>query len=195
MKRQPRKALPKAPPRSAKQLWNSWYESKAPMLQFCLKFCGLLLLFYALSFLPIYQRILHATLALNARVAGAVLAHLGENTSVTNSTIWSMKYAVTVEPACSAVEFLAFFCAMVIAFPSRISRKIPGILIGVLLLLALNQVRIASLYFVGAHFPKAFDTTHEDLWGVGLIVGEVALCMAWIGWARQNENPVPVDVA
>jgi exosortase H (IPTLxxWG-CTERM-specific) len=195
MKRQRRKVLPKAPPRSAKEIWRSWYQSKAPLVQFCLKFCGLLLVFYALSFLPIYQRILHATLALNARVAGALLAHLGENTNVTNSTIWSMKYAVTVEPACSAAEFLAFFCAMVIAFPSRISRKIPGILIGVLLLLALNQVRITSLYYVGAHFPKAFDTTHEHLWGVGLIVGEIALCMAWIGWARESENQDRGDVA
>jgi exosortase H (IPTLxxWG-CTERM-specific) len=196
MKRQRRKAPAKAAPRPAKEIWRAWYESKAPLVQFCLKFCGVLLLFYALSFLPVYQRVLEAILTLNARVAGAVLHGLGEQTSVTKATIWSMRYAVTVEPACSAVEFLAFFCAMVIAFPSRISRKIQGILVGVLLLLVLNQVRITSLYYVGAHFPKAFDTTHEDLWGVGLIVGELALCMAWIGWARKNENPAECgDVA
>ena len=149
MKRQRRKAPPKPPPPSANRparTWSSWYESKAPLVQFCLKFCGLLVFFYALSFLPIYQRILDAVLIVHARIASAVLDHLGENTHVTNSTIWSMKYAITVLPTCSAVEFLAFFCAMVIAFPSRISRKIFGILVGVVCLLALNQLRITSLY-------------------------------------------------
>ncbi|HEY3900142.1 MAG TPA: archaeosortase/exosortase family protein [Chthoniobacter sp.] len=195
MKRQRRKAPPKAPPRSAKQIWKSWYESKAPLVQFCLKFCGLLIFFYTLSFLPVYHRILDATLTINARLASALLDRLGENTQVTNATIWSMKYAITVLPACSAVEFLAFFCAMVIAFPSRISRKIPGILVGVVLLLALNQLRITSLYYIGAHFPKAFDTTHEDLWSVALIIGEIALCMAWIGWARESEKAQSDGVA
>jgi exosortase/archaeosortase family protein len=189
MKRQRQKAPAKPPPRSAKQIWQSWYESKAPVVQFCLKFCGLLVFFYALSFLPIYHRILDTILSANARIASAVLDRLGENTHVTNCTIWSVKYAITVLPACSAVEFLAFFFAMVIAFPSRISRKIPGILVGAVLLLALNQLRITSLYYVGAHYPQAFDTTHEDVWSMLLIIGELALCMAWIGWARENETP------
>jgi len=189
MKRQRRKTSVKPPRRSLKLLWHAWYEAKAPLFRFCVKFCALLIFFYGLSFLPICQRILAASLTENARVASAILNQFGENTKVTNSTIWSGKYAITVLPACSGVEFLVFFCAMVIAFPSRIRGKVFGIVVGVLLLLALNQIRITSLFYVGAHFPKAFDITHEDLWSMGLIVAEIILCVVWIAWARENDNP------
>ena len=188
MKRKRSQKAHPAPKRSVKDLWRSWYQSKAPLFQFCLKFCGLLALFYALSLLPICQRLLAASLTGHARLASAILDRLGENTRVTDATIWSGKYAITVLPTCSAIEFLMFFCAMVIAFPSRLPRKIYGIVIGVILLLALNQVRITSLYYVGVHFPKAFDMTHENLWSMALIMAEIALCAAWIGWAREKDE-------
>jgi exosortase/archaeosortase family protein len=188
MKRQRRKAARKASTGSPGFSWRLWYEGKLPLVRFCLKFLGLIVLLYLLALAPVSQRILAALLAGNAHLASASLNRLGEDTQVTNTTIWSAKYAITVLPACSALELWVFFCATVLAFPSRISRKISGILMGTALLLALNQLRLMSLYYVGAHFPRFFDATHEDVWGIGLVVAEIGLCAAWIAWARESDT-------
>jgi exosortase H (IPTLxxWG-CTERM-specific) len=189
MKRQRRKEVRKAPERPFKRRWQSWYEGKVPLVHFCLKFFGLLVLLYALSFTPVCRRALDALPAGNARLASVILNWLGEGTQAAGLTIFSAKYAIAVLPECSATEFLLFFCATVLAFPSRMGRKILGIFVGVAVLLFLNQLRIVSLYYVGAHFPKYFDTTHEELWGILLISAEIVLCAAWIGWARESEPP------
>src|SRR5579871_1343917 len=103
MKRKRSQKARPAPKPSARLRWQSWYQSKAPLFQFCLKFCGLLAVFYALAFLPVCQRVLSATLTEHARLASAILDRMGENTKVTDATIWSGKYAITVLPACSAI--------------------------------------------------------------------------------------------
>jgi exosortase/archaeosortase family protein len=188
MNRQRKKGRPKAPRRSWKLLWQSWSESKAPLFQFCWKFCVLIVLLYGLSLTPVGQRILAASAIGNVWLASAILDRLGENTRVTEATFQSAKYAITVLPTCSASEFLLFYCATVIAFPARVSRKVSGILIGIVALLALNQLRILSLYYVGSYFPRFFDTIHEDLWSMLLIIAVVVLCVTWIGWARENDR-------
>gem|GEM_PF-5404655 len=45
---------------------------------------------------------------------------------------------------------------MLLAFPAPLNRKIPGIILGIALLLSLNLLRITSLYLVGVHFPRFF---------------------------------------
>jgi len=190
MSRSRRKQTPRPPaPRSLKRIGQSWYESKAPLFQFCLKFCASLAVLYALTFTPACQRLVAISSLANARLASAILDRIGENTQVTGATIWSPRYAVTVLPACSAIEFLIFFGATIAAFPSRMARKIPGLLLGIPALLALNQVRILSLYYIGAHFPRSFDSVHENWWGILLIIAEVVLCMTWMEWAREKDQP------
>jgi exosortase/archaeosortase family protein len=146
---------------------------------------------YGLSLTSPCQRLLAASSIGNARLANAILDGIGENTRVSDATIWSPKYAVTVLPACSAIEFLLFFAATVLAFPARFSRKVMGLLVGVPALLALNQIRILSLYYIGAHYPRFFDAVHENGWGILLIVAEIGLCLTWMEWAREKERVEP----
>ena len=90
-----------------------------------------------------------------------LLNKMGEGTRVSGSAVWSTKYALSVIPGCSAFEYIWFFCAMLLAFPAPLNRKIPGIIVGIALLLSLNLLRITSLYLVGVHFPRFFETAHE----------------------------------
>lgn len=174
--------------------WRSWYLSKAPSLQFAMKFCSYVLLFSLLSFVPVYQRTVSASATEDARISSAILNRMGENTRVSDGTIWSPRSAITVIPACSAFEYLWFFCAAVFAFPASLVRKIAGMLVGVTLLLSLNLFRVVSLYYIRAHFPEHFDAVHEELWGIVLVLASICLCAAWIGWVRQADQIEP-DVA
>ena len=168
--------------------WRSWYEGKAPVLQFALKFCAFLLLFSLLSLVPIYQRTVSALVIEDAKLSSAILNRMGEGSHVSEGTISSAQFAITVLPMCSAVEYLWFFCSLILAFPARYNRKISGILIGVILLLSLNLFRILSLYYIRVHYARFFDTIHGDLWGIVLVLATVCLSAAWIGWAMQDDR-------
>jgi len=191
MSRRNKRELRKTAKRSLKTLGKLWIADKAPLFRFALKFCGVMVLFYLLSPVPLCHEILSASVSGTAQLSSAILNGIGESTHVTDGTIWSAKYAITVLPACTGIEFSMFFCAMVISFPSRLSRKIPGILVGVTLLLALNLFRIVSLYYIGVHFHRYFDTAHEELWGIPLIIASVFLLAVWIGWAQQDNHFEP----
>jgi len=189
MRRQRKKKQLRISKPSFKTACKSWYSGKAPMLLFCAKFGGLMVLFHALSFTSVFKRILDALVVANASFSSVILNFSGESSRVTGATLWSGKDAIiTVLPACTCIEFFLFFIAAVLAFPALIRRKIPGIVVGVALLMALNLIRVMSLYYIGVHFPRFFNTAHEEVWGIPLIAATVLICAAWIEWARKGEH-------
>jgi len=189
---------PPHPRRSApdpiKALWRSWLARKGPVFSVAAKFAALMALYYVFSLLPISDRALNGLVTGTARLANCLLNLLGEKSQLTEATLSSGLFAITVLKACTCVEFVWFYCAALIVFPSPWTRKLPGILIGAAALLALNLLRVMSLFLVGVHFPKAFDMVHEDIWSVSLIIATLFLTLAWIGWARRGEEPTH-DVA
>ncbi len=152
------------------------------------KFAALILAYYVFALLPFFERALNGLVISTARLASYLLNLLGEQSQIIENTISSGQFAITVLKACSCVEFVWFYCSALIVFPSPWPRKIPGILIGVSILLVLNLIRVMSLYLVGVHFPNAFDTVHEDIWSVILIIASLGLTVAWIGWARRDDE-------
>jgi len=179
-------------PDPIKVLGQSWLARKGPVLRVAAKFAAVMLAYYVSSLLPFFDWALKGWVIFIAQFASYLLNHLmGEQSQIIGSTISSGQFAITVLTACSCVEFVWFFCAALIAFPSRWLRKILGILAGVAAILALNLARIMSLYLVGVHFPGAFDTVHEDVWSVLLITATVGITATWIGWARQDNVILP----
>ena len=167
-----------------------WLVRKGPVLQVAMKFVFLMVLYYALTLLPFYDRALDDFVNQNARLASILLNWLGEQSHVYDSTVWSSQFAITIQRACAALEYPWFLCAAMIAFPAPFIRKIPGILAAWILLPALNLLRAISLYLVGVHLHSYFDLVHEELWGVPLIAATAFLLTGWIKWARRDDNMV-----
>jgi exosortase/archaeosortase family protein len=185
-------SLRRSSPDPIKALWRAWVARKAPVFKVAAKFAAVLLLYYGFSLVPFFDRALKGWVISVAQLASYLLNHLmGEQSQIIGSTISSGQFAITVLTACSCVDFVWFYCAALIAFPSRWLRKIPGILAGVAAILALNLARIMSLYLVGVHFPSAFDAVHEDVWSVLLITATVGITATWIGWAGQDKVTLP----
>ncbi len=169
-------------------LWKYWIASKGPVLGVVARFAAVMLVHYALVFAPFYNRLLDIYVGVNARIASAILNGFGEQSRVCESTIWCDKFAITILRACAALEYPWFVCAAVLAFPVPFRRKIPGILAGCICLPALNLIRAMTLYVVGVHFPRAFDTVHEEIWSVLLIIATIGVAVSWLGWACQNDG-------
>ena len=176
-------------PDPIKALWQSWLARKGPVLRVAAKFSGLMTLYYVFSLLPYSDQALSGWVTGSARLASYLLNLLGEKNQIIESTISSGTFAIVVLKACTCVEFVWFYCAALLAFPSPWLRKIPGIVIGATVILVLNLTRIMSLFFVGVHFPRAFDAVHEQVWSVLLVVATLYLTFTWIDWARRDDEP------
>ncbi len=167
----------------------AWLANGGPIWRFGLLFGVLLGAFYVLILTPLFERWLYTYLGANAWLASGILNVLGQDSHVSEITIRSARFAITVRRGCDAIEPSWLFCAALLAFPASFMRKVTGILVGAVLLQGLNLVRIVSLYFIGLHRPRFFNTAHVEIWPAVFIVVAISLWMAWVRWAQR---PVPV---
>jgi len=182
---------PVVSPGSLRARWTSWYANAGPVWRFGLKFGALMILFYILVLTPFCDRLLYAYLGASAWLANGLLNGLGQATQVSDITIRSAQFAITVRRGCDAIEPSWFFCAALLAFPASWSHKALGILGGAMLLQALNLLRIVSLYFIGLHYPRMFNTAHVEIWPAMFIIVAIALWVGWIGWSGRPAQSVP----
>lgn len=135
-------------------------------------------------------------LRLNAEASAAVVQLLGDDATVTGTSIISPRYSITIKRGCEAIQVSAFFVLAVLAWPVSVSRwrRAVGLVVGTLLLLTLNLVRIVSLYYTGIYFPSAFEAMHVEVWQPVFIVVALFLWTTWLWWTSRSEA-VRRDVA
>jgi len=173
---------------SAGRRWSVWWSENKQVHLFVAKFVATVAVFHVLTLLSVYEWLLPSYLHAVATVARFLSHCFGESGEVVGATLRSPAYAVTVSPACSAVELAGFIVAAVVAFPSRISAKISGALLGMLLVALLNIIRVTSLFLVGLHAPGAFDLVHEDLWAVLFILIATLFVGMWVAHVHRQAN-------
>lgn len=159
--------------------WRNWFENKKPVLFFALKFGALIALFYGLLATPFFNRALYAYLEANAWLANGILNALGQHSHLSEITIASPRFSLTVRRGCDAVEPTWLLCAAILAFPANPVRKIYGVLVGICFLQLLNLVRIVTLYGIGVHWPSFFDSAHMEIWPAIFILAAILLFISW----------------
>jgi exosortase/archaeosortase family protein len=169
-------------------------RTRLAALYFALKFVGLLGLYYALILIPFFDRMLYGYLAANAWLSSAGLNLLGEHTRLSDVTIQSGAYFISVRRGCDGIEPAWFFCAALIAFPTPFKSKWAAMLLGSALILALNLLRIISLYLIGLHLPAFFGPAHLEVWPATFIVLVIGLWALWVRGLGFAGRP-KIDVA
>ncbi len=172
-----------------RQEWRAWWVGKAPVLLFAAKFGALIILLYTLLALPAAEQVLYGYLKANAWLSSGVLDLLGQGTHVSDVTIASTtsSFAIAIRRGCDAVEPTWLLCAAILAFPGPWKRKLAGMLAGIVVLQALNLVRIVTLYLIGRKFSQSvFDSMHLEVWPALFIVVAIALFIGWKGWALEE---------
>jgi len=172
-----------------------WVGSKKPVFVFVGLFVVLMGAFYAITFIPYVNKNVMDTLQEgNTRASAVVLNIFGEraeaiapdnNPNSARTTLRSPRNSVNIAHGCDAIEPIALFVAAVIAFPAPWRTKLPGLLIGTLVLTALNIVRIISLFYVGIWKPTWFNLMHEDVWQPAFIVLSLFFWVVWALWATK----------
>lgn len=131
----------------------------------------------------ISERWFTSYLSAYAHVAGCVLS-LFEHDLVVHGQEIIGRTSLRIVKNCDAMEAEILFVAAVLAFPSPWRRRVLGVFAGIVAIAAVNVLRIGSLYYIGIHFPGAFEFVHLQLWPLFLVASAVAAFLLWAGWAR-----------
>ncbi len=122
-----------------------------------------------------------------AKISSAMINITGEGTQVVEEKITSPHFSMLVKKGCDAIAPMILLFMTIIAFPTKLKYKLPGIGIGLLALMLLNIIRIISLYFIGKHCStEVFDIMHIDIWQIVFIAFTVFLWLAWMNWMRKK---------
>ncbi len=168
---------------------------KRPVLRFMLLFALLMGLFYVASITVFFEEVVWIPyLRLNAGASGAILSMLGQDVAVADRALTSARCSLLVERGCDAIYPAALYLTAVLAFPVSSRRKLPGMVVGAVALMLINLVRIVSLYFVAAYWPKAFKMMHLEVWQALFIFLAVLFWGTWAWWATRSRS-VHADAA
>ncbi|MGB0715908.1 MAG: exosortase H [Phycisphaerae bacterium] len=161
--------------------------SKKPIFKFV---AGLLILLAGAQLLlrldVVDQKLIPQYLRGWAQVSAQVLNVFGENAKVYGSAISSPRFSVNIKRGCDAVQPTILFVCAVLASPVAISSKIPGLLFGLLFIMAMNLVRVISLFYIGIYMNSWFDIMHHDVWQLLFILFSIAAWGTWAVWAWRR---------
>lgn len=170
----------------------SGFAQRKPVLVFVVLFVTFMGLFYGLTMVPyVEQNILPRYMELNASASTIVLNVFGEGAVTRGTAVSSSRYSVDIRHGCDAIEPSALFLSAVLAFPARMVTKLPGLLLGTLVLAIVNLIRIVSLFYTGIHYPKWFDMMHQDVWQFAFILLSLTFWVVWALWATRPPISVP----
>ena len=146
---------------------------------------------------------------ITAHITASVLNFFGGHVRVDGTSVHSNKFSFEIIEACTAVIPMMIYVAAVLAYPSTIKlqkigifhniiflrpfgallelamaffldwRKWLGIVLGLLILYAVNIVRMVTLFFIGTHFHSFFDVAHYLIWQALMILVAIALWLLW----------------
>lgn len=162
----------------------------SPILRFILAFGFFFGLFYWIYLSDFAgENILPALTNFQASIAGFTLDLLGQNTTVDGAYVNGSGFAVNIKKGCDGLEPLAMLLCGILVFPITSRFKWNGLLIGSLVLMLLNQIRIILLYFAGKNSStETFDWLHLQGGFVIFTTFVVIIWITWANWAMKAEQ-------
>jgi len=166
----------------------SWYQGKQPILRYAGLFAGIVLLFCILTLTPVYQAFLEKEVVWSAKLAHDFLSTFSGGGSVASgATLLRGEEAILeVKTKCSGLYFCWLLCAAILPFPAPWGLRILGAVLGSLILLALNVLRVITLFLIGCYYPGWFSAAHEQVWPLVSLLMTMVMMGAWLVWAKRR---------
>ncbi|MBI4201335.1 MAG: archaeosortase/exosortase family protein [Chloroflexi bacterium] len=114
--------------------------------------------------------------------AAGALNVLGASVVNTGTVVGTSSFAYSVVAECTAIGPVILFAGAVMAYPATWRSRALGISLGVVLLSAVNLVRLVSLFYIGVYFPNYLPMAHYLVWQAAIILFAILL---WLWWADR----------
>lgn len=89
-------------------------------------------------------------------------------------------FAIQISNGCSGLEAVILLGAAILAFPASWRARAQGLLFGTLAIMALNQLRVISLFLIGQHSREWFDWAHLYAWDILIMLDGLIVFIFWI---------------
>lgn len=125
----------------------------------------LLVIFTITMIRPVYFGVVIPFNEFLAWSTAGMLRLLGSEGVVAQGTgVSSPGFGFTVAEGCNGIYALAIVLAGIIAFPSHWKPKLAGLIMATVFVMALNYLRLLTLWYAGNSFAWLFDTIHLYVW-------------------------------
>jgi exosortase/archaeosortase family protein len=94
-------------------------------------------------------------------------------------------FACEITRACTALIPVVLLAAAVLSQPLPWRTRLSGLLVGMLLVIAINQVRLVSLVWLGVQAPALFGAAHVLVWPVLLTLASAGYWWVWLRAASR----------
>ena len=152
----------------------------------------LVVTFTLLAWKPVNDHLVEPFTGGVAVASGVALQTIGQDITRSGTVLRSPRFAVNIRNGCNGVEAMVIFLAAVVAFPAPWKARAAGLLLGVVVIQAVNLVRVVALFLTGAYLPRFFDSSHTVIWQSVVILSAVLL---WMFWAQRFAAPRPAEAA
>lgn len=130
---------------------------------------------------PAYDAALAPLRVLTAQLTAAMLSAAGLHVvRRAQMLLHADGFACAISTACTALTPAALLVAAVLSQPASWRARVAGATTGVVLVVVVNQVRLATLVWLGVHAPGLFDAVHAFLWPALLALATAAYGIAWL---------------
>lgn len=100
-------------------------------------------------------------------------------------------FAYEIVIGCTGLLPAAVLAMAILGSPGTAAAKRRGLLVGVPLVLAVNLLRLAHLFYLGVHWPRLFAPAHTLGWEGTIVLITFAVWLAWAKWAARHERLAP----
>jgi exosortase/archaeosortase family protein len=118
-----------------------------------------------------------------ALATGSLLGAFERGVSVSGHDITG-RYGLRLVKTCDAMDATILLLSAIAAWPAPWKDRIRALAISIPMLIALNIVRLFTLYYVGVYLPQCFETAHMEVWPVVMLTTLVA----WFVYFAKRSN-------
>lgn len=159
-----------------KLFWTRYSRVVIP----CVVFFALVGFFLWLYSFLITSQPFEGFLDFTARTTALFLNLTGQGIIVDGPVVSSGRFSFQIVDLCTAIMPMMIFTAGIVAFPSRITAKLYGLVLGLIAIFVVNQVRLLSLFFIGTYAPNLFESVHLLVWQSLMVLLALGLWLLWI---------------
>lgn len=120
-------------------------------------------------------------------VAGRLIQVFGGTAAFTGNILWvpPAGFAIEIDNGCSGLEVVILLAAAVAAFPANWRARLIGFTACAAAILALNVLRIISLFYIGQYSKDWFDWAHLYIWDALIMIDGLLMFFLWARWSRS----------
>lgn len=173
---------------------SSGTAARSAPLRFCLSFGGIVIVLFALLFVPALEdTIVTPFMSVTAALAARVLKLLGEAVVRNDLTLVPASgAAITIAHGCDVTYEWILFVAAIVAFPASWRSRGLGLLVGLPSIFVLNLVRVVTLFYLASRESPLFEFIHVYVWQTLFIAFVFGV---WALWARTTLRTPAGNVA